>query len=173
MTHPERPLVIDRLAPTLAGEEQSAGTDSQGRPVNARSYLPLAETLRGGEKPLEYARSSMSYPLQTVASLIGAKPPERHGGYPNYYTYGKDPGKYALNSIVGSIPLGGKEILDATGLGTFADQGLGGVIGGQTGLRTVRAPGAIDRAVAEYVRWHPHASDKEIDRFKQLVQHVK
>lgn len=143
--HPERTLVAGRASPELIGDTQQGPPDTQGKPRVGKSYLPLAETLRGIENPVEFARSTVGYPFALGASAIGGAVQKAAGiSQPDvayYMTYGKDPDlKYLANSVIGSFP-GGEAALGAAGLGEFANQGsLSGAVRGQTGFGLSRGP---------------------------------
>lgn len=107
--HPERVLASDRLAPELTGGTQQAGTDPEThKPQVGKAYIPLAETLRAVDNPMEYTRSTMGWPLQMAAGGIEKAIGAAQGKQVEpYFTYGKAPdAKYALNATVGSFPWG-------------------------------------------------------------------
>jgi len=54
-----------RLAPPRLGSNRIRGW---GDKSTVRSYLPLADTIRGANAPEDYLRSSLSYPLRDVLS---------------------------------------------------------------------------------------------------------
>lgn len=143
--HPERILAAGRMSPELIGDLQQAAPNAKGKPQVGKSYLPLAETLRGIENPAEYARSTIGYPLAMALSGLGGL--EEHGsgvrapGAAQYFTYGKAPDlKYLANQTVGSFP-GGEQLLKALGQGEWTNQGsLSGAIRGQTGFGETYGP---------------------------------
>ena len=143
--HPERTLNLGRRAPELTGDLQQAPPNAQGKSQVGKSYLPLAEALRGADHPMEFIRASSGYPLSMAASALG-KAVESAAGVKQpdvaeYMTYGKDPDlKYLLNQTLGSFP-GGEFGLGAAGLGEFANQGsLSGTLRSQTGFGITRGP---------------------------------
>ena len=186
LRHPERTLTAGRLSPELVGDVQQAMPDAQGKPRVGKSYLPLAETLRGIENPLEFARSTAGYPLSMAASLIG-KGVEHAAGVsaPDiayFMTYGKDPDlKYLANATIGSFP-GGEAALGAMGLGEFANQGsLSGAVRGQTGFGLVRGPSKtqmalpalLEQAQQQAAKLRGEGNSTQADAIEKAVERVR
>lgn len=157
MKHPERTLAYGRAAPELVGDYQQAPLgppdqyNPQGRPMAGKSYLPLAEAMRGMANPMEYVRSSLGYPEQIAGSLTFGKAMERLTGKTDPrlaygLTYGKDPDiKYITNAFLGSFP-GGELALSRAGFGEWLNQGdLSGVLGQQTGFGITSAPSQLQQ----------------------------
>lgn len=151
--HPERINRATQLSPELTGGEQQAAPGPNGENMVGKSYLPLAEVMRGIKNPGEYARSSLGYPLAMGFSGVGGLA-ERLTGREDpklafAATYGKAPDlRYLANATLGSFP-GGSTALDKLGLGEFKDQGLTGAIRGQTGFGTTYGPTSFQVQLAQ------------------------
>ncbi len=139
--NPERPLMANRMAPALAGEDQPA--DDGGM---VRSYLPLAEILRATQHPAEYARATLSAPYKDAVAAIGdatmrSKEDQRVGSGRWMLGWNQDQRRYNTipevlpTQAIGSIP-GADELLAALHWNPYAARGLPtDLIEGSTALR--------------------------------------
>lgn len=191
--HPERTLAAARLAPAQAGLEQDSGL---GDKSTVRSYLPLADTIRGANAPEDYLRSSLSYPLRDVLSGFNAgnlapwaHPPEhmtdKEAEYEkHYFTYGQPVDKATVaTEVLGSIP-GGDEALTAanlnpftrsqapfTGIGDAANAVLRDQVQASTRSRirdAAKPETAYSKIAKAYLKTHPDAKESEVDRFIRM-----